>query len=243
MTTNVRDSKASEVACDSRWTWDLRPHGVQQQVVLDDSGYEKMVTAHGCVAMFAGNSVIIEQWKQAFATASDKSKTVDWGNLPVNGMAISMVKIGTGQIVFEFGHEISLPQASFAGSGSYAAASCWQQNQCAKTAVETAKGSDMHTGGTVRYMQVLDGVGNLVNDMPFSNLVPQFLQRGKFMANINSPVTFTDVAANDEELQKAMLAAVAQGKGPTAPCDAVFNEWPEAEKRKLVSAMEALFEQ
>jgi hypothetical protein len=241
MTTNVRDSRAGDVACDSRWTWDLRAHGIPNQLLLDDSGYEKLVRYNNCVVMFAGNSTVIDVWKASFAKASYTGEAVDWGSLPVNGMAISTVAVGSGRIIYEYGHEISLPEASFAGTGSYAAAGCWSANNCARTAVETAKGSDMHTGGVVRFLNFKSGDSNLVADRPLSELIPQFMQRGKMMANTNSPVTFTNVSANDEALKQAMEEAVAQGSGPAAPCDAVFNEWPEAEKTKLAHAMEEFF--
>ena len=83
----------------------------------------------------------------------------------------------------------------------------------------------------------------MVADRPLSELIPQFMQRGKIMANTNPSVSFTNVAANDEALKLAMEKAAAQGAGPAAPCDAVFNEWPEAEKTKLIHAMEELFAQ
>lgn len=54
-------------------------------------------------------------------------------------------------------------------------------------------------------------------------------------------VPIEEAAAKDEALQKAMEKVQAGEIVATAPCDAVFNQWPEAEKKKLVKVMRELF--
>lgn len=242
MTTNVRDSSNGYLASDSRWTWDLRPHGHTYQLLLDDAGYEKIISAKSSVFMFAGDALVIDAWKQAIKVSSDTGAQVAWSNLPINGMAISIVNMPSGSIRYEFGHEIDMESASFAGTGSYGAAGCWLINKCAKKAVESAKSTDPHTGGTVRYQNFLTGENNLVPDGDLNDLIPQFLTRSIVMtANTTHSEKFSEVAANDDELRQVLYEARAQGSGPKAPCDAVFNVWPSAEKAKLVAAMENLF--
>lgn len=249
MTTNVRDSSSGILASDSRWTWEVQlPNGNLHTSFLDDTGYEKLLRGKGFIFMFAGDAYIIEQWKKPIKEQSYTASQVDWANLPVNGMAISVVQEGTGTVAYEFNHDIPLGVASFAGTGSYAAAKCWITNQCAKRAVETAKTTDQHTGGTVRYHNVRTGESNVGPDIELDVLIQQFTGGNTMAGDIKQTSTLGevaarhDVAANDETaVRKAFLEAYAKGQGPTAPCDAVFTNWPTDEKAKLVKVMQQIF--
>ena len=248
MTTNVRDSFKGVLASDSRWTWSAVVDGQQIQTHLDDTGYEKIIAAHSHVFMFAGDAVVIDEWKKAIKSASYTASQPQWGNLPVNGMAISVVQSPSGDVLFESGHDITVSGISFAGTGSYAAARCWRQNLCAVKAVESAKSSDKFTGGTVRFKNVLTDEGNLVMDSDLDSLAKQFFGSATMtLNNVTQTNVFGDVvqannvAANDEALRKALRESFAAGQGPTAPCDAVFHVWPSEEKAKLVQAMEKVF--
>jgi len=165
--------------------------------------------------------------------------------LPVDGMAISIVMEGSGNVYYEANHDIPLDGVSFAGTGSYAAAECWQQNRCAKRAVESAKTSDQYTGGPVRFVNVRSSENNLGADIDLKTLIEIF-RGGSPMASIQTKAAVmvlpvTDLSANDEEVRVALEMARREGAAPTAPCDAVFAQWPQQEKDKLAEAMDALF--
>ncbi len=50
-----------------------------------------------------------------------------------------------------------------------------------------------------------------------------------------------EAAANDPALQKVLDGVKSGTIHATAPCDAVYNTWPEAEREKLVRKMAELF--
>lgn len=247
MTTNVRDSASGILATDSRWTWSLSVEGQTVNRFLDDTGYEKIITTGANAFMFAGNARVIDRWKINVRLATSGSPITPWDQLPIDGIAISIVDMPSGRVRFEEGHDIrgNNGQVSFAGSGSYAAAQCWFSNKCALTAVESAKAADQHTGGVVKFQNIRTGESNLLDNKSLDELINLFTGKGAAMLTNSTNVTPITVnsayAANDDALVQAMKEAYAKGNGPTAPCDAVFKVWTPDEKQKLVSVMEDIF--
>lgn len=249
MTTNVRDAKSGLLATDSRWTWSFQVNGESFTKFLDNTGYEKLMVAKSHVFMFAGSALVIDKWKSNIKISEHGSGAVPWKQLPTNGIAISIVSMHSGIVKYEQGHDIKIgiDDASFAGSGSYAAAQCWSVNKCALKAVESAKESDKHTGGDVRYQNVLTLDNNLVPDKSLLDLINLFKDKGASMSK-NSPevVPFaardkSQSAANDDAIRKAMQEAYTNGQGPVAPCDAVYRVWTQEEKSKLFDVMDTIF--
>lgn len=61
-----------------------------------------------------------------------------------------------------------------------------------------------------------------------------------------NPVTQVRIPAGealekDQTLRDALDKIKSGELTPAAPCDAVFNTWPQGQKTKLVSAMKSLF--
>lgn len=215
---------------------------------LDDSGYEKLISTSTHVFMFAGDAVVIEQWKCAIKQATSGGLAPTWDRLPVNGMAISIAAHPSGVVIFEIGHDITDQHVSFAGTGSYAAATCWIKNKNAVKAVETAKSTDTFTGGEVRYFNTYTGDNNLVVDIDLGSLVRKFTGEAtmKYDSTTQAPhfgeaLGGGAIAANDEAKIQAMLDSFAAGHGPTAPCDAVFKVWAPEKREQLVTAMQNIF--
>jgi hypothetical protein len=242
MTTNVRDSLGGAVATDSRWSADLRQIGLPYILLLDDAGYEKIVVQGSVVFMFAGLCRVIDVWKHSIKLASYSPGEVDWGTLPVDGMAISSIAVGSGEIYYEFGHEIRIDDASFAGTGSFPACACWKVNKDSERAVRSAMELDPLTGGAVRSFNFLSGKNNLVTDTPLFGMQNQFLTRSIVMnPNTQERIPVGEALAKDDGL-RAALDMVKTGKlSAQAPCDAVYNTWPQKEKSKLVQAMKRIF--
>ncbi len=199
--------------------------------------------------MFAGNALVIEAWKHPIKQWSYTHTAPDWNTLETTGMALSVVQESTGSVLYEVNHEIRLgDMVSFAGTGSYGAAECWQLNQCAKKAVESAKLTDPHTGGTVRFHNVRTGDTNVGADIDLDALISKFIGGGTMTGDKNNTSALGEVgarhesAANDDvEIRQAFVEAYAKGQAPTAPCDGVFAVWPAEEKAKLVKVMERIF--
>jgi hypothetical protein len=244
MTTNVRDSISGLFAADSRWSIDLRPEGLEAIVFVDSAAYSKILMTANLAYMFAGRSNVIDLWK-AMIDVAERDGKLDWSLLPVNGMAVSVVGLADAQVKFEFGHEIRLPdasasEASFAGTGSVAACTCWTVNKDPRKAVETAKGSDIFTGGNVRYLEFLSKNNNLIADSSLITLQNAFAKEGMIMETklgvASTPVPLKDALAK-QGLAAALLKIESGELSPTAPCDAVYNNWPTKERNKLVAAM------
>jgi hypothetical protein len=246
MTTNVRDSQIGEFATDSRWSIDLRSEGVEAIIFIDDGNYNKIVVAPLRAYMFAGNSGVIDKWKTAINLVQVDPLSVDWALLPVNGMAISIVNLFDASIDFEYGHEIRLPDkkaadASFAGSGSISACNCWKINRNPRKAVESAKGSDLFTGGAVRFLEFETKNNNLVTDVSLAELQNAISDKGMIMdttLGFNSQPTPIRDSLDKQANLSAALEKVRMGElSPTAPCDAVFNTWTDKQRQKLIEAM------
>lgn len=246
MTTNVRDSQTGEFATDSRWSIDLRSKGVEAILFTDEGNYNKIVATSRRAYMFAGRSDVIDEWKTAINLAEGNPSAVDWDQLRVNGMAISIANLLDGGIDFEHGHEIRLPDeraanASFAGSGSVSACNCWKTHRNPRRAVESAKGSDLFTGGTVRFFHFSTQKNNLVTDVTLVELQNAIYDRGMIM-DTKLGLTSQPIPVNEwRDKQADIVAALEKVRTgellPTAPCDAVFNTWTDKQRSKLLAAM------
>lgn len=246
MTTNVRDSVSNRFAADSRWSIDLRPY-FDAILYIDDYPYGKIVKTRGRAYMFAGDSRVIDQWKTLIATAEANGENQSWERLDVNGMAVSMVSLTNGEVEFEYGHEIRLPdqkaeRASFAGTGSVSACKCWQVNGDPVKAVNTAKDSDIFTGGVARHLDFFTGVNNnLVTETSLTALNNAIRTEGMIMeiknGSSSTSMVVKDALTNRNGLQAALEKVRLGELAPTAPCDAVYNNWSDKERKKLVAAM------
>ena len=245
MTTNVRDSLAKKFVADSRWSVDLRPH---QNAILyiDDAAYGKILKTTSLAYMFAGSSQVIDQWKSNIAKAEQNRQHSDWRGLDVNGMAVSIVSLSDSLVVYEYGHQIRLPdptasEASFAGTGSYHASSCWKNNRDPVRAVETAKKIDIFTGGSINYLDFLTGQHNLAPDISLKDLRHRLTTKGMVM-NLDTNTISQAAAlqsAKEQAQMEAILAKIRSGQiPPIAPCDAVHNKWSAEEHDKLIAVME-----
>jgi hypothetical protein len=250
MTTNVRDSLAQQFAADSRWSVDLRPQGISAILYVDNSSYSKILSTKGNAYMFAGNSSVIDVWKNSIVKAEAGTHDIDWGTLPVNGMAISVVDLTDGSVTFEYGHEIRLPDeraasASFAGSGSTSACACWSVHKDPVKAVMTAKQSDPFTGGEVRFLDFSTKSNNLVAESSLTDLHNSFKTEAMIMNTTQGmtgqPQPLKDLLASQGSLSAAVERVVSGELPPIAPCDAVYNTWTEKQRMKLVSAMATIY--
>jgi len=243
MTTNVRDSLSHVMAADSRWSVPLAPFGLEKILYVDEADYQKIITFGNSVFMFAGLCSSIDAWKYAIALASYSAKSVDWATLPRTGLCISVVEMQTGNVLFEINHPISYPQCSFAGSGADFAVGCWSINRDAIRAVNTAKASDIYSGGVVRYHRHLTGENNFGFDKSLRELIAKFSERGYIVntATHNDPVPISE-AIKQEPILRSVLQQMAQGNiSPSAPFDGMEKPWSEDDSKKLVSTMERIF--
>lgn len=242
MTTNVRDGIAFEMATDSRWTIDLRPHGRPMIIGVDDVDYQKIITVGDKLLMFGGNSKVINAWKQAISLNAHYPRTANVASLPTDGMAISVVSLATGELIIELGYHKAPEGAGFAGTGYKEAKRCWLENRDARRAVESAMKVDCLTGGTVRFFNYRTGANNLAPDRSFEQFNSEFLRKGFVMyTDTSAKLPIAEAAAQDNHLHEVINKVSAGELAATAPCDPSYDTWSQADKEQLHTTMRELF--
>lgn len=244
MTTNVRDSINHVIAADSRWSIQLQSFGIDAMLYVDDVDYQKILAFGRGVFMFAGNSKLISDWKNAIALADSFPNAVNWGNMPTTGLAVCGVDRTNGRVVAEMNQSISDPISSFAGSGAQPASVCWKSNRDAERAVDTAKTADVYSGGQVRYYRLPTGETNTGYDKPLSYLNASFLEKGYIMnlnQNSQNSTPIRDAVQHDPVLRSVMDEVAKGNITATAPHQHMHRIWSLEEKAKLVDAMEYFF--
>lgn len=242
VTTNVYDSSKKLLSSDSRWS--VKHSSGDFIVFVDDTGFDKIETARGHAFLFAGLASTIQDWK----TYISSEPTGSLGHPSIDQIALLIVDVTSGKVVDHVGQDILLPNpddplTSFAGTGSIHAAECWLVNGCAKTAVESAKGFDLYSGGSVRYFELSTLKNNLLNTIDYDELRQAFTAQGMVMyiANSHRQVPVNEAAQHDVRVTE-ICESIANGQvSPTAPCDAMYNHASSEEKRRLVATLDKIF--
>lgn len=242
MTTNVYDGSMMLLSSDSRWS--VKHSSGDFIIFVDDFGFDKIEIAGDHAFVFAGCASTIQDWKTFLASNPTGSN----GHPSIDQIALLIADVVTGQVVAHVGQDIQIPNAdasvtSFAGTGSSHAADCWMQNGCAKTAVKTAKGFDLFSGGEVRFLELNTRNHNLKNDRSFAELRDSFQTQGMVMyiANSHKQVPVNEARMNDVRVGE-QCDAIARGEiSPTAPCDAMYHRATVAEKQQVAAALDRIF--
>lgn len=227
------------MATDSRWS--IRSGNYV--VYLDDTGFDKIEVRKGAAFMFAGNGGRIQQWKSWLRTDPQD----DSNQPPEDGICICIANTTT-KLMKSFGKEnVVINGGYFAGTGTIYAIPCWQQNNDPRRSVETAKLSDIYSGGEVKFFDFASDKHNL--NYPQGNVTIQMvdqaiLTRGLAMKiNVNSaqPLPFPQAAKNDPEVAE-IRDKIAQGHlSASAPCDGMYKQWTTEEKAELHDALADVF--
>lgn len=239
MTTNVYDQNQGVMATDSRWSIRSGNH----VVYLDDVGFDKIEICHGAAFMFAGNGGRIQQWKSWLRT----NPADDSAQPPEDGICVCIANMST-KVMKSFGKEnVVLNGGYFAGTGTMYAIPCWQRNNDPKRSVETAKQSDIYSGGEVKFCNFATNEHNLnypQNEITIQMVDQAILTRGLAMKiNVNSTPTlpFQLAAENDPEVAE-IRQKIANGElSASAPCDGMYKQWTPEEKADLKKALGDVF--
>jgi len=238
LTTNVYDRQTGIAGTDSRWSVE-REYAI---FYVDDTGFEKIVARDDAIFVFAGNSAVIQQWKDYLASERYSHIVTE---PPLEGIALLIIDALTKKIEYGYGQDIILPDihgeavASFAGTGGRRAAACWIKNGCTKRAIDTAKQVDVFSGGETKFFELTSRTGNLMQDVGLDGLTAAFSQRGMvmFMAQVDKPVTLQEAIAMDPRVAE-FAREVAAGQVPlSAPCDSMLNTPTAADKAALKQAL------
>lgn len=237
MTTNIYDIPGKILASDSRWSIDKQNF----IVYVDDTGCEKIILENDIACMFAGHGGLIQSWKEWIINPDRSEKPpVEIGDIAV---VICMVNTITGHLIFEYGQNIQLEDARFAGTGAIHACSCWFTNRNATQAVSSAIKSDWYSGGEVKYFDCKKKLSNVQNSANINDVHNALAKRGTIMYknNENQFISVKDAANNDPDVATVLRDLQSGAIVANAPCDAMYNKWPEEKIKELHSVLDQCF--
>ncbi len=242
MTTNVYDKTKFLVTTDSRWSI-ITDIGV---IYVDDTGFDKIETAKDHAFVFAGNSAVIQNWKD-YIRGSQSGQPLSRPS--AKGISLLVAKLGSGSFVEAYGQDIGLPNklrptVSFAGTGAHPAALCWIANKCGRRAIDSAKSRDYYSGGEVMYLELDTRNSNLRNDRNADKLSEAFLEKGMIMytPGLTAASVPLALAAESDPRVAEWMQKIAEGAVEIqAPCDSMFAEPTEEEDARLDAAMASIF--
>ena len=241
MTTNAIDRNKMIVTSDGRWSIPL-PNELHPTHVLyvDDTGFEKITSSEIATLVFAGDSVLISEWKTWF-----NSERRDLNAIPPTerdtgrGLADINICIITpaGRVLFDRGLCLTHGEnARFAGSGAIFARDCFGKNGCSIRAIDTAGLSDPYTGGTTKYVELHSGISNLTTvEATLQEAEQQLNERGLLMELATGRITpFKDAQDSKDDAMQALK----NGANLSAPTGQPSRKWTDDEKLSLRAAIE-----
>jgi len=229
MTTNVIDFHKALIACDSRWSALL---GNEHFVYLDDTGFDKIVVRDSLCAIFAGDLILIDGWKNwicsqdAQPALPDTTRTDLKTNTQVF-MQVCLIDRANRQAKFYGAPYQALASGFFfGGTGAAFAMQCFLQNQCSKRAVESAALGDVYTGGATLFFELETSTNNLSKQqVTLKELEAQILPRGMVMHKQTKNVTTLK-----EFQQKPEAGSLLNGFSLSAPCGGPQRAWSQMER-------------
>lgn len=245
MTTNAIDKEKLLVTSDSRWSIPLPNENSPTHVAfIDDTGFEKIsVSQHGAI-VFAGDGLLISEWKAwfklpmpLFVPTPPTEREISPGVWA--GVNICLITTA-GRVLYDWGQCVTHgDSARFSGSGKFLARNCFAKNGCSIKAIDSAALEDPFTGGTTRYLELSTGISNLTKDEATLQDAEQLLNdRGSIME------IATGVVTPLKDAQTSMADAIhALQNGPTlsAPTGHPSRKWSDEEKAALQTALAEMF--
>jgi hypothetical protein len=238
MTTNAIDRVNKLVASDSRWSMPLDGNRI---AYVDDTGFDKLANRQFHTMAFAGDGILIEQWKHWFS-----AETLDFDNLPpfqrLEGNTLvtlyfSLVQKPDCTVIFNSGWWIHHGEhASFAGSGATHAYDCFVLNGCGKRAIVSASANDPATGGEIKFVELVSGFHNLNHEQTtLAHVIQQLNLRG-FVMDTNTKV-ITPIKDLQQATVEALRALESGERSLTAPTGLPMRCWTESQKDVFKNAL------
>lgn len=244
MTTNVICRVNGIVSSDSRWSYEVNPNLI---VYVDDTGFDKIALRPLHAMVFAGDGVLISQWKNwfkadrlRFDAMPDVHRLV--GNALVS-LSVSLVQRADGKVLFSSGWWLDHEEdARFAGSGAQFAKDCYVVNSCSMKAIATAATQDPFTGGETKFVELSTGKHNLsVLQATLEDATQALNERGYVMDTTNNVVTpIKDVNLSASEALRAIASGAASLSAPTG---LPTKCWSESDRHALRKALEEVARQ
>lgn len=244
MTTTVCDMGSRVLATDSRWSWETET----AILYVDDVGFEKMLFAEGAVYQFAGNSAVIQAWKDFMST--QPGSTLERPTL--DGISLLVYDVNQHEIVlahncFSIDDPAKSSVSIFSGTGMVHALPAWAVHRCAYRAVEHAVSMDPFSGGPTKFFEPNDRRHNLMDVIRVGDINKALPLKGYVMTKptvetkLGEPVPASEAAANDPGIRE-VVERIAQGQlAPSAPFMYMHSKATAAQNEAADKALNALF--
>lgn len=246
MTTTVCDMGRRVLATDCRWSWQT-PEAI---LYVDDVGFEKMLYTGDAIYQFAGNSAVIQEWKDFMSTepgSSTHRPTLD-------GISLVVYDVIGHQIVLAHNcFNIADPEnqaravSIFSGTGMVHALPAWSIHRCAYKAVEHAVAMDPFSGGPTKFFETNDCTHNLMDVIRVDGINRALPLKGYVMTKPNvetklgEPVPASEAAANDPAIRD-VVEKIAQGElAPSAPFMYMLHKATAEQNASADKALDAFF--
>jgi hypothetical protein len=239
MTTNVLDLSVGIAVTDSRWS----AMSNKWFMFLDDANFEKIVASGPYVAVFSGDSWLIQQWKDWMY--SGRGKTTPPIERQGCTLAVTVTDVPLGVVLFERGQQFIEETARFAGSGAFHAYDHWKRHADPFGAVSFAISADMFSGGTVKYFRFDTGENNLCDTIRLPELRQRLRKEGWMIdMETNTPPVRISETLKDAESLRAAVESVERGETSLiAPDPAMYIPWTADEKYRFVRLMTRIKEE
>jgi hypothetical protein len=244
MTTTVCDMESRVLTTDSRWSWQTD----RAILYVDDVGFEKMLYADGAVYQFAGNSAVIQQWKDFMSTqpgSSTDRPTLDGISLVVYDLNNHAVVLAHN--CFHIGEPGQIPRSIFSGTGMVHALPAWTLHRCAYQAIDHAVSMDPFSGGPTKFFETNERQHNLMDVIRVGDINRALPSKGYVMTKPNvetklgEPVSASEAAANDPAI-KELVDKIAQGQmAPSAPFMFMLHKASAEQNMTADNALNAFF--
>lgn len=243
MTTNAFDRVKLMVTSDSRWSIPFpNAHNPTHVIYVDDTNFEKISTSDRATLVFAGDGLLIDEWKTWFKKPNFLAlpRTDRVQDNILYDISICVVVNKTGRISYDSGSCLMHNEsARFAGSGAFRARDCFAHNACAIKAIDTAGApdADPYTGGTTQYLELHTGVTNLTRmESTLQDAEHELDTRGQVMELSNGKVTsLKEFLASRTDAEQALHAS---GVHLSAPTGQQSRKWTVSEKEALRVALQ-----
>jgi len=249
LTTNIYDITIPKLASDSRWSVQKKDEfGIEKFICyVDDSGCDKIISINGISYMFAGNALLIQQWKDWLLSNPDSSnnmpETEDSNNPAQVNIAICAVNEKTHKIEIECRQFNKLPEAISTGTGGVFALECWEINKDPCRAINSAIQKDRYSGGAVKFINLSDMSHNLQNNASLADIINLMREEGFIMYSSKqaASIPISDAAKNDPDVLDMVNTLTSGNVNICAPYPGMDTPWSNEEKVELKASFDRIF--
>ncbi|MGH8384023.1 MAG: hypothetical protein ACRESJ_00770 [Pseudomonas sp.] len=244
MTTTVCDIANKILTTDSRWSWETE----SAVLYVDDVRFEKMIYMKDTVYQFAGNSRVIQEWKD-FVAADPKSAAE---RPTLDGISLMMYDVNANAVLLAHNcccgnDEDQRTISIFSGTGMVHALPAWAVHRCAYKALEHAVSMDPFSGGTTKFFELNDCRHNLMEEVRVLDINRALPLKGYVMtkshneSKLGDPIPAAEAAANDADI-RSVVEQIAEGKlAPSAPFMYMHCKATDEQNKVADAALNALF--